>query len=322
MAGLDLTTKDHRSAWTAVALLAAAAVFLVGAGLLLTPLWASDGVTSAGPSIRARPTPAPTPTPSTQTSVDPSVPKPHPLDSTLKSRSLFAGGTIGQDIANAIPTAYANARLAKPRVFKKWAQATKTTGPLVASVKIGTDGDPMSKLRAFADLVNSAPSNSADVAIMVFNYQDIKAETNVETVFANYVETMNSLETANPDIAILYATVPVTSGNSWREVDAATVAGLVEVTQPLWQDNIARERFNTLLRQQYKDSGRLFDLAAIEARLGKGKVAAKEHENQWYYVLNPALSSDGRRLNAKGSTRLAGELMMLIEAAAKARPVD
>ena len=42
---------------------------------------------------------------------------------------------------------------------------------------------------------------------------------------------------------------------------------------------------------------------------------AKQHEDQWYYVLNPALAIGGKKLDQKGSTRLAQSLMLLVQAA-------
>ena len=47
-------------------------------------------------------------------------------------------------------------------------------------------------------------------------------------------------------------------------------------------------------------------------------MSAKEHESQWYFVMNPNLSKDGSRLNDVGSLRVARSMMELVAAAAKA----
>lgn len=316
MAKMDAPAAEgRRSTAMTAALVVGISVFLVGAGVILAPVLLNDDSASAVPSMTARPTTA-SPTPTTPTDDTP-VPKPGPLKSALNIRVLFAIQSIGSDIVKGVPIAYTRAKLPKPTVVK-WSVAPKKRGPLLATATIGRNGEPLSKLKAFADLVNGAPRDSVQVAVMAFNYQDVSAETDVEALFQSYLATMDSLETANPDITLLYSTVPVTGGNSWRELEADKVEGLSGVTQPVWQDNIARERFNTMIRQQYAATGRLYDIAALQADLGKGKVAAKEHENQFYYVLNPALSSNGRRLNTTGSVKLARALMTLAIAAAKA----
>lgn len=296
------------------ALIIGVLVFVVGMGVVLAPVLTTERTPASlpGASPRTSTTPSASPTPGADTP----VPAPAPLDAPLDVRVLFGLQSIGYDIVNGVPKAFTSAGLARPKVIK-WSAAAKTKGPFLATASIGRDGDPRSKLKAFADLVNEAPRGSAQVALMAFNYQDISAEADVDSLFQSYLATMDSLETANPDITLLYSTVPVTAGNSWREVEAATVEGLSGVTQPVWQDNIARERFNTMIRQQYAASGRLFDIAALQADLGDGKVAAKQHENQLYYVLNPELSSNGRRLNARGSRELATQLMMLVAAASR-----
>ncbi len=232
----------------------------------------------------------------------------------LRSRVLFGVQSVGQDITKGVRPAFSKARVAEPKVTT-WNKARNSRGPVVATALIGRNGRAASKLRAFAALVNDAPRNSVDVAAMAFNYQDITADTDVYDLFRSYEDTMESVEGANPDITFLYSTAPVTSANSWRAVDRATVAGLGNVNQPAWQDNIARERFNALIRERYAQTGRLFDIAALQATIDDHKVSAKQHEDQWYYVMNPKLASDGKHLNREGSTRLARALMLLVLAA-------
>lgn len=296
-----------------VSLVVAIALFLGGGALVLAPtLFPRSEAAAPPPRITQRPSPTPTPTPSTTpTPRRASVAPLAPLDAQLNARVLFAHQSTGAEISKGVPAAFKAKKLKAPTVAK-WTKVMRTSGPVFATATIGTNGDPTSKLRAFAALVNDAPRDSIDVALMAFNYQDITAETDIDALFGIYAATMQSLEDANPSVRFLYTTVPVTESNNWSKVDADAVDGLSDVSQPVWQNNIARERYNTLVRQEYGDTGRLFDIAAQQANLGKGKVAAKQHESHWYHVMNPALTSDGRKLNSKGSTRLATQLMMLV----------
>lgn len=296
-----------------ILILGIGAVFAIALGLVLTPLLLdgrSSGAPASASSATAPPYPSTTPTPSTATS--------NKLDARLNVRVLLGFQSIGADISQGIQAAFRGSDLPKPKVLS-WSRAKKERGALVATAKIGRNGSPKSKMKAFAALVNEAPRNSIDVAVLMFNYQDITAESNVDDVFQSYTDTMTSLENANPQVDFLYATTPVTTANSWTSMDSVKVTGLTNVTQPLWQDNIARERFNGLMRARYQSTGQLFDIAALEADLGKGKVVAKEHEKQWYHVMNPALSIDGRRLNKTGSVKLATALMVNVAHIAAAR---
>lgn len=281
---------------------------LVATGALVAPM-VRAGETASTPTRRPTVTVTPTASPTT------APPLPRRVER-LKVRVLFGVQSVGADIAKGIPSAYSAAHVHKPKVTT-WGKAGKVKGAVVATAPIGKNGKPTSKLRDFAALVNDAPRDSIDVALMAFNYQDVTATTDVDNIFESYVATMESIETANPDITFLYATVPVSRANSWRTVDQAKVEGLHEVDQPVWQDNIARERLNALIRDQYAATGRLLDIAALQARLGSGKVSAKQHENQWYYVMNPRFTTDGKRLSKEGSKQLAQGLMLLVTAAGK-----
>ena len=297
-------------------LLALGAAGVVGL-LILAVVIVLQLIKGGDPSAVAQRTPsAPRSNPATTQAPLPTVSARPATVQLLKSRVLFGVQSVGSDITAGVRTAFSRAHLSKPKVMN-WKKALAIKGPLVATANIGRNGDPTSKLRAFAGIVNDAPRGSVTVALMAFNFQDVTAQTDVPRLFDAYVETMDSVEGANPDITFLYTTAPVTTANSWRAVDQRTVRGLGDVDQPVWQDNIARERLNSSLRERYGSTGRLFDIAALQARIAGDKVAAKVHEEQWYYVMNPGLSTDGKRLNEAGSVRLARELMLLVSAATK-----
>jgi hypothetical protein len=283
-------------------------VLVIGAGVVsVLPLLPKADRSDAQfpvPSATASTTPAPVPTLG-------------PLDRGLKSRVLFGHDELGANITSGVPKAYQNAKLTAPRVAV-WKKVMRDKQPVFAHALVGESGDPRSRLKDFAALVNDAPRGSIDVALMNFSYADVTADSDVGDIFGQYTATMEALENAHPDVVFLYTTVPVTTENSWKQMDAAKVTGLAGAVQPVWQHNIARERYNALVRERYAASGRLFDIAALEARIKGDRVAAKEHQGQWFYVLNPALAAkDGRRLNSTGSTRLATELLRMVEAVTK-----
>lgn len=294
---------------------AGAAGLLVVAGFIVVPM-----LRGSGEPASPRRTPSAASTPAPTQSAPPVVTNLSEKLRPLKTRVLFGIQSVGGDIARGIPDAFSAAHVAKPTVtsWNKSNAGKSRKKPLVATATIGANGNAVSKLRAFARLANDAPRGSVNVALMAFNYQDVTAETDIDSLFDSYAETMESIEGANPDIIFLYTTTPVTTANSWRAVDRAKVTGLRDVDQPVWQDNIARERLNNLIREQYGPTGRLFDIAALQARINGSKAAAKVHQDQSYFVMNPGLSSNGKRLNNAGSKQLAQSLMLLVEAATKA----
>lgn len=305
----ERATKGLRGWTVGLGAVGVAGLLVVTAMITLPRLGASN---EPDRSIQPRPvnaTPSPTSLPPVTSAARTIKP--------LKGRVLFGVQSIGADIVKGIPGAFKAAGMKNPRVMT-WSKARNSKGPLIATARIGKNGNPSSKLRAFAALVNDAPRGSVDVALMAFNYQDVTAATDVDGLAQSYSETMESVEQANPDITFIYTTVPVTTSNSWRAVDRNSVNGLIDVDQPVWQDNIARERLNALIRERYAATGRLYDIAALQARINGTKATAKAHENQFYYVMNPALSRNGKELNRRGSTQLAKEMSLLISASNKA----
>ncbi len=283
-------------------------------GGILAPMLSSGGQASRDPDITRVPSRTPG---SSQAPIPDVTSAPHKVDAKLTTRLLFAHQAIGKDIVRGIPLVYNSADIPAPKMLA-WDRAKKTKGPLVATAIVGRNGDALGKLRAFARLVNDAPRRNIHVALLALDSQDVNAETDIDDLFQSYTDTMNSLEAASPDISFLYATVPLTTANSWLEIERSKITGLSNVNQPVWQDNIARERLNTLVRDRYSETGRLFDIAALQADTGGNKVAAKQHEDLWYYVMNPAQSSDGKRLNGSGSQHLAQSLILLVNAASRA----
>lgn len=306
------TAAPPKRGWLiALGALGVAGILAVSGVLVFSRIGGSESAGGLQGSPASSPSPSQQPTPTAVATLTRLTP--------LKARVLFGVQSVGADIAKGVPRAYSSAHVSKPKVVA-WSAANSGKNKnraLVATAAIGTNGKALSKLRAFAQLVNGAPRGSIDVAVMAFNYQDVTAETNIDNLLQSYSETMESIESANPDITFLYSTVPVTTSNSWRAIDQKSLVGIADADQPVWQDNIARERLNSTIRERYGQTGRLFDIAALQAKIGGGRVSAKQHDEQWYYVMNPALSRNGKQLNKAGQTQLAKSLMLLATAAAK-----
>ncbi len=304
---------------TAVAV--ASAVLLGITGFVLSPLVFS-GATPAvpSPSVSSTATPASSATPSAtakpvsvQPAALPALTKP------LSIRFLFAHQSVGASITAVVPEVYKKAKLAQPKVGW-WDEVMNTKTPVFAHVPIGTNGDPEGKLADFVRYLDEAPAGGLDMALLKLGYADINASTDVDTLFEEYATTMADLQAKHPDIVLLYSTVPLVVDRGSQLVAAAKVTGVSDPTWPAASDNIARERFNTLVRAKYRASGKLYDVAALEARAAGGKLTAMQYEGQWYPVLNPELAApDRQHLNDTGALQLATELVKLVSSVPQAK---
>lgn len=248
-----------------------------------------------GPTPAASRTPAP---------VGPPVTDPNPADwvgltradlqKVAGMKSYFGHQSVGGNILGAIPGVFADFDLTAPPVLE--APASVSGGGFLHN-GIGANGNPQSKITDFAGKVRGGIGQKVDTAFMKFCYVDITAGSDVTSVFASYRDTMAALQREYPAVAFLYVTVPLTTNSP--------------------ADNAARERFNALMRDRYGDSGRLFDLAAIESTRPDGTRVSGTHNGATYYALYSGYASDEGHLNTRGAKAAGSGLLDVIAHAGK-----
>ena len=227
-----------------------------------------------------------------------------------KARVFFGHQSVGGNIIGGLSAAFTSAGVSAPP-FVDSRVAPSTTSPVFLHAYIGANGDPLGKMHDFASLLNGGIGTNVDVALMKLCFVDIVGHTDTNAVFAEYTATMSALEKAHPGVTFLYTTEPLTTENGAQAVDPAAIDQLTGTGIPQ-SDNVARERYNALVRARYAGTGRLLDIAALEAQRDYGKVMAGSIDGKDYYVMNPDLSSDGGHLNDKGSRKVALALAHLI----------
>jgi lysophospholipase L1-like esterase len=163
----------------------------------------------------------------------------------------------------------------------------------------------MGKFVSFAEVMAGPAGKGVDVALMKLCYVDIDASTDVQAVFDAYVAMMDEVEAAYPDVRFLYTTAALTSDRTWKGKVKA-VLGRGDQMGPA--DNVARERYNAMIREKYAATGRLVDIAAAQAE-GTGR---RSHDGSTYYVLNENLTFDRGHLNEVGSRAVAAELLKVV----------
>lgn len=205
-------------------------------------------------------------------------------------RVLFGHQSVGMNILDGVATVYSDRGLAQPAVLE-W-PSTHPSGGFVSHAYIGENEAPLGKIADFADHVRV--TDGIDVAVMKLCFVDIVQGTDAQAVFRRYRDTMADLASRRPGVALVYTTVPLTVG-----------AG---------QDNAVRQRFNSLIRNEYADTGRLFDIAAVESTRPDGSRLLAGGGT--YLTLNPAYASDEGHLNERGAARVAAGFLRTIAAAA------
>jgi len=82
----------------------------------------------------------------------------------------------------------------------------------------------------------------------------------------------------------------------------------------IWEyaDNIKRNEFNDLIRQEYGDSRRLFDIARAESTYLDGNRETFEKDGERYEALVPIFTNDGGHLNEMGRKVVAAHMLRVI----------
>jgi hypothetical protein len=262
---------------------------------VLIALTALTSCVAGPPSV---PTDAPSsPGSSATPSAQPTVSDRDVLARAATKRVFFAHQSVGANVLEAVSALYDQAHLDAPE--QVWVGGatdviSPAAGGVLAETLIGENGDPDGKVDAFAADLRGGIGSQVKVAVIKYCYADLSEGSDVEARFAHYRSVMRGLEADFPEVTFLYATDPVTTGAS--------------------ADNVVRTRFNTLMREAYGASGRLWDVAAAESTRPDGTRVTGSVGGQPYEALFDGYSSDGGHPNAAGSRVAALALLHLIAA--------
>ncbi|OPY61752.1 MAG: hypothetical protein A4E56_01823 [Pelotomaculum sp. PtaU1.Bin065] len=178
-----------------------------------------------------------------------------------------------------------------------------------AHSKVGVNHDPIAKIHDFRSFIDSGAGEVLDIAFFKFCYVDIVEDTDINKVFSEYSSTMDYLSQKYPRVKFVHFTVPLTVSSQGIKARIKRLLGL-----GVWgdKDNLKREQFNRLLRNQYADSGRIFDLAAYESTLSDGRRNVINGANGVFYGLFSCYSSDAGHLNLSFSKTVANKLLVFL----------
>ncbi len=225
----------------------------------------------------------------------------------------FGHQSVGANLMNGL------AALGRGRLnIVEGATPQKCKGPVFAHFRVGQNGDPLSKIRDFASVMNAGMGECIDVAFFKLCYVDITALTDVDDLFDAYRNVMDSLVQAYPAVTFLHVTAPL------RRIDDRFLnrirvkCGVVDLER---KGQRIRHTYNQLLRSRYGASGRLFDLAAEEATNMDGSSAVFQYFGQPIPNLVSEYTDDGGHLNKPAAERIACRLLDFVSSAAEVRGI-
>ena len=182
--------------------------------------------------------------------------------------------------------------------------------PFFGHSKVGKNSYPKSKIDAFENLMEQGIGGKADFAFLKFCFVDVNSNTNIENVFSDYKKAMSRLKSNYQDTTFIHVTVPLeTTKTSWK-----TWIKKLMRKKEIWEydHNVARNKFNDLLKKEYKGKEPVFDLAKIESTYPDGRAETFTREEKRYYSLVPAYTPDGAHLNEVGRKKVAEQLLILL----------
>jgi hypothetical protein len=140
-------------------------------------------------------------------------------------------------------------------------------------------------------------------------FVDVRSDSNVKDLFANYRDTARKLKGKYPKVAFVHITVPLTSRQTGAKVWIKKIIG-----RPIggYEENVKRNEFNDLLRAEYAGKEPLFDLAAVESTYPGGKRELFTKEGKSYLSLVPLFTDDGGHLNKTGRGIAAEQLLVFL----------
>lgn len=227
----------------------------------------------------------------------------------IKNKTLYFGHqSVGYNIVDGVADILASHSIEGYRIIDISENNDISSGNGFFHSQIGVNGDTESKIAGFKNIIEESKAH-IDIAFFKFCYVDIDNSTDVNALFNSYKSTMDYLIETYPSILFLHITAPL------RVVQSGPKAWIKNILKkPLGgaADNVKRNQFNQLLKDEYTGSGHVFDLAEIESTLPDGQVNQFDYQGIKYRSLAAEYSNDGKHLNATGRKLIARNLLAFL----------
>ena len=224
-----------------------------------------------------------------------------------RRRIFFGHQSVGQNILSGIQDVLARNPHIRLTIVESDDPAD-IDGPALIQAKIGHNGDPHSKADAFRRVMDGGFGSQGGVAMYKYCYVDVLPSTDVEELFEDYVEQMDSLARRYPGLQIVHVTLPLKRMRAGKRELVKRMLGRSTDTEL----NAKRNRYNELLLARYGGRAPVFDLAALESTRSDGTRSAVPYRRRQVFTLAPEWTDDGAHLNAAARRRVAEQLLVLL----------
>lgn len=220
------------------------------------------------------------------------------LVASTHARWFFGHQSVGGNVLKGVNALYQSHDLDEPpQIDLKAGDSVPDTGGFVAHAHVGRNGHPMEKIADFDTILRGGVATRIDAALLKFCYADVRAgRVDIVEVLDEYRRVVSALEHDFPQVVFFHATVPL-------KADAPA-------------DNVLRTQLNAMIRAEYADTGRLWDIAAIESTTPEGEPVGGVHEGDPYQALHEGFTHDGGHLYERGTEVAAAPLLEMVAAAA------
>jgi hypothetical protein len=222
------------------------------------------------------------------------------LQTLAEARVFFGHQSVGKNIITGIEALSANYQGIDLNITENSSKTDGAEGCLLHST-VGKNTEPLSKCIDFARIIDEELAGKIDYALLKFCYIDIDRDSDVVKLFDDYKRTMDDLTSQHPEIRFIHTTVPLRHSPGGAGVWIRELLGRPNNSK---LDNVKRNQFNQLLRDNYTHSP-IVDIAASESSYPDGKREAFNMDGQTYYSLIGEYTDDGGHLNEKGQAWVA-----------------
>ncbi len=234
------------------------------------------------------------------------------IESVLRSRVYFGHQSVGGNILSGVTALRSENKDLSSVKIAEVQSAAQVDGTGIYHSRVGKNRDTDSKIKAFEEmLVDRGVGDKVDMAMLKFCYVDVYPDTDVESLFKSYNESVERIQKRVPTLKIVHTTVPVTvhGGGLKKALKNWLKGDLV---------NVSRAKYNTLIREKYGKTGLLFDIAEAESTLPDGSRATFNHKGELCEAAAPVYTDGTGHLNDFGAKTVGALFLQAIAQGANA----
>ena len=229
-----------------------------------------------------------------------------------KKKIYFAHQSVGDNIVAGIKDLASEHNQIKLDIIKTRGESA-ISGPIFAHSLIGRNMNPGSKMEDFLSVLASGFGEQIDIAILKFCFIDVAASTDIDKLFAKYKDLVSGITIKYPNLKFIVATVPIVMQDNSLKGDLKFLVKKIMGKEDYgYRANIAREKFNNLVREEFGGKYPIFDIAKIEASTKDGKQLQFDRKGTKTLAMLPEYSSDGEHLSVTGRKIVAEQFLVLL----------